>query len=152
MIVFAIAFIEACVGVGVFVSGAILLSVCTYLCVENVIAVEQLVPLAFLGAALGDHSGYYIGRLFGPRFHETKLAIQQKERIARVQEKIVKYGSLTILFGRLMTPIRSVVPLLVGVSGMPNAKYTFYDLLACLIWSIGLWLSIMGMEKLWHQI
>lgn len=115
------------------------------------IAIEQLISLAFAGAALGDHSGYYIGRFLGPRFHETSLANKQRERIAKVEQCIRQYGRFTVLFGRIMTPIRSIVPLLIGVSGMPKSKYTLYDLLACLIWSIILGLSVVGIDKLWHQ-
>ena len=137
-------------GIGLFVSGAILLSVCSYLYVEEIITLQALMPIAFVGAAIGDHSGYYLGRFLGPRFHQTSLAKRQHERISKIEQRIVEYGSLTIIFGRIMTPIRSVVPLLIGVSGMPNRKYTLYDLLACLIWSSALGLSVAGIERLWH--
>ncbi len=132
------------------VSGTILLSVCSYLYVEQIVGLEQLMPWAFAGAVLGDHSGYYIGKFFGPFFHDTWLPKNQSERIKKIERRIIQYGSFTIFLGRIMPPIRSLVPLLIGVSGMPNSKYTAYDLLACLIWSLMLGILVVGIDKLWH--
>jgi membrane protein DedA with SNARE-associated domain len=40
--------------------------------------------------------------------------------------------------------VRSIVPLLSGVSGLPAAKYMRYDLIACAIWVSGLGLLVAG--------
>lgn len=145
----ALAFLEACVGIGLFVSGVILLSVCTFLYIEQIASLKQMLPLAFCGALLGDHSGYYVGRWFGPRFHHTGFAQKRAEIIKRTEQRITKYGSLAIIFGRLLTAIRSVVPLLTGVSGMSRLKYSSYDFIACAIWTVGLGLLIVGIDKVW---
>ena len=71
-IVPVIAFLEASVGIGLFVSGAILLSVCTLLYSQNIVSLYQMLPLAFLGAALADHMGFFLGRWLGPSFHQTR--------------------------------------------------------------------------------
>lgn len=144
----AIAFIEACVGIGLFVSGIILLSVCTMMYTEEIATLPQMLPLAFLGATLSDHSGYWLGRWFGPRFHETKLAQRRRNILEKAEGLFRKYGELAIIFGRLMTAIRSVIPLLTGVSGIRPLQYTLYDLLACAIWTTGLGLLILGIDNL----
>ena len=144
----AIAFLEACFGIGLFVSGVILLSVCTLLYVEQIATLYQMLPLAFLGAVIGDHSGYYFGRWLGPRFHHTQFAQKHAEILKKTEQKIIKNGGLAILSGRLITAIRSIVPLMTGVSGMPHLKYTAYDLLACGIWTAGLGLLVVGIDKI----
>lgn len=149
IIVPLLAFLEACVGIGLFVSGVILLSLCTILYVEQIATLEQMLPLAFCGAALGDHSGYYFGRWLGPRFHHSKFAQKRAKALKKAEERINKYGNFAILFGRLLTAIRSIVPILTGVSGMPRLKYTLYDLLACAIWTTGLGLLVVGLDKIW---
>ena len=142
------AFLEACVGIGLFVSGAILLSICTILYVEQIATLEQMLPLAFCGAALGDHGGYYVGRWLGPRFHHTRFAMKRADLLKKTEQQIIKYGNFAILIGRLVTAVRSIVPLLAGVSGMPRLKYSAYDLLACCIWTAGLGLLVVGLDKL----
>ena len=145
-----IAFLEAFVGIGLFISGAILLSVCTFLYVEQIATLKQMLPLAFLGALLSDHSGYYIGRFMGPRFHHTAYAIKRARMIKKAEQSIAKYGVLAIFIGRFVTPIRSVVPLVTGVSGMARARYSTFDVIACALWTACLGLLIVGIDKLWN--
>jgi membrane-associated protein len=145
-----LAFLEAFIGVGIFVSGAILLSVCVILYIEQIATLSQMLPLAFCGAVLSDHSGYYIGRWLGPQFHNTRFAQKRAGTLKEAEERIRKYGKFAIVFGRLITSVRSVVPALIGISGMPRLRYTLYDLLACTIWTIGLGLLIVGIDKVWN--
>jgi len=144
----AIAFLEAFPGIGIFVSGAILLSVCTVLYTQGVATLEQMLPLAFLGATVADHSGYYLGRWIGPGFHHTGFAIKRKALFDRTEAMFLKHGETAIIIGRLMTAIRSVVPLLTGISGLSPARYTIYDLIACTIWTTGLGLLVIGLDGL----
>ena len=144
-----IAFLESTVGIGLFVSGVILLSVCSILYVERIATLPQILSLAFCGAILGDHSGYYLGRWLGPRFYHTRFAQNRMVFLEKTEKRILKFGNFAILFGRLITAIRSVVPLLSGVSGMTPLRYTAYDVLACGIWTAGLGLLIIGIDKIW---
>ncbi len=148
MVVPTIAFLEACLGIGIFISGAILLTVCTLLYTQGIATLPQMLPLAFLGATIADHSGYYIGRWIGPGFHHTAFAIKRKAIIDKTEAMLVKYGEIAIIIGRLMTAVRSVVPLLTGISGLSPARYTLYDLIACAIWTTGLGLLVIGLDGL----
>ena len=143
-----IAFLEACPGIGIFISGAILLSVCTVLYTQGIATLPQMLPLAFLGATIADHSGYYIGRWIGPGIHHTGFAIKRKAILDKTEAMLVKHGEIAIIIGRLMTAIRSVVPLLTGISGLSPARYTLYDLIACTIWTTGLGLLVIGLDGL----
>lgn len=147
-IVPTIAFLEACIGIGIFISGAILLTICTTLYTQGIATLPQMLPLAFLGATIADHSGYYVGRWIGPRFHQTRFATRRKAMIDKTEAMLVRYGEMAIIIGRLMTAVRSVVPLLTGISGLTPARYTLYDLIACTIWTAGLGLLVVGINRL----
>jgi membrane-associated protein len=149
IIVPLIAFLESCVGIGFFVSGVILLSAGTILYVEQIATLSQILTLAFCGAVIGDHSGYYLGRWLGPQFYGTRFAQDRIEFLKKTELQIIKYGSFAILFGRLITAIRSIVPLLTGVSGMTRLRYSAFDVLACGIWTVGLGLLIVGIDRIW---
>jgi membrane-associated protein len=142
------AFLEACPGIGLFISGAILLSICTVLFTQDIATLQQMLPLAFLGATIADHSGYYLGRWIGPGFHNTEFVIKRKAIFDKTEAMLVRHGEMAIIIGRLMTAIRSVVPLLTGISGLSPARYTLYDLVACAIWTTGLGLLVMGIDGL----
>lgn len=149
MIVPLLALLEATVGIGLFVSGVILLSVCSILYIEQIATLSQILSLAFCGAVIGDHSGYYFGRWLGPRFYHTRFAQNRIEIIEKTEARVLKYGNFAILVGRLITAVRSIVPLLIGVSGMTRLKYSTYDVIACVIWTAGLGLLILGIDKIW---
>ncbi len=70
--------------------------------------------------------------------------------LEKAEATAVKFGAYAILFGRFMAPIRSIVPLLTGVSGMTRLKYTIYDVIACAVWTSALGLLIVGLDQLWH--
>ena len=143
-----LAFLEACPGLGLFVSGVILLSVSTVLYTEQLVSLPQIMMLAFAGACVSDHLGFYLGRWFGPRFHHTAFAQKRASKLQKAESFILKYGGAAIVLGRLMTAVRSLVPALVGVSGTQPIKFTMMDILACAIWSMGLGLLVIGLDNL----
>ena len=116
--------------------------------IELRIYLQQMLLLAFLGATIADHSGYYLGRWIGPGFHHTEFVIKRKGIFDKTEAMLVRHGEMAIIIGRLITAIRSVVPLLTGISGLSPARYTLYDLIACAIWTSGLGLLVIGLDEL----
>ncbi|MFT6517683.1 MAG: membrane-associated protein [Candidatus Azotimanducaceae bacterium] len=142
-----IAFAEACPGVGLVVSGVILLGVCTTMYTQEIATLWQMLPLAFIGACLSDHLGFYLGRWIGPSFHGTKLAQRRKGILDKAEKLFLDHGAFAIIFGRLMTAIRSLIPLLTGVSGMGRLHYSLVDIAACAMWTAGLGLLVVGLDN-----
>lgn len=143
-----LAFLEACPGIGLFVSGVILLSVSTLLYTEQIATLSQILPLAFAGACLSDHLGFYTGRIFGPKLHQTAFAQKRMTEIAKSEAFILKFGTLSVLGGRLIPAVRSLVPMMIGISGTSRLKFTLVDLAACAIWITGLGLLVVGIDSL----
>lgn len=139
-----IAFAEACVGIGLFVSGFILVAVASVLVSTEIATLPQILPLAFLGAFVGDHVGFYVGRTFGPRFHRSRLADKYRGSLDRAEAMIRARGAWAILIGRFLPAIRSLLPAMLGISGFDRARYSVVDAMACLLWAAGLGLIVSG--------
>ena len=148
LVVPSLAFLEACPGLGLFVSGIFLLSICTLLYSQDFLSLSVMLPLAFLGACISDHLGFYVGRWLGPKFHATKFAEKRKGAIKKAEAVLVRYGAFSILLGRLVPAVRSKVPLLVGASHFNRLSFTIIDLLACLVWTAGLGILVVGLQNL----
>jgi len=148
LIVPALAFLEACPGIGLFVSGVILLTVSTLLYSEQLMSLSQIMTLAFIGACLSDHLGFYIGRWFGPKMHSSSFAKRRSNEIAKSEEFILRYGTLSIFVGRLIPAVRSLVPMMIGVSNTSRLKFTIADIIACATWCAGLGLLANGLENI----
>lgn len=143
-----LAFAEACVGVGIFISGAFLVAVATFALNYEIAGIETICLLAALGAIAGDHAGFYTGLWLGPNFHQTKIAGRYKSALARGEALILKHGGWAIFIGRFIPAIRSIIPVLVGLSEFSKTRYAAYDIAACILWSIALGAIVSGIESL----
>lgn len=143
-----LAFTEACIGIGLFVSGAFLVAVASFILNYELASIELIALLAMIGASAGDHVGFYTGRLFGPKFHQSSLAIRYSTSLHKGEQLIEKYGAFAIFIGRFIPAIRSIIPALVGLSEFNKLRYSVYDILACALWALALALIVLGVDSL----
>ena len=143
-----LAFAESCVGIGLVISGALLLLVASTLYNNGIAGLEVLLPLAFFGALIGDHAGYYFGRSLGAKFHQIGLIKKYQANVAKAEGLIRRYGSAAIFIGRFIPAIRSIIPALVGASGIKRLRYSLVDALACLFWVMAFAAILMGINEI----
>lgn len=141
------AFAEACVGIGLLISGAILLAVASLLLANDIATLSQILPLAMIGAVLGDHTGFYAGRWVGPRFHGFAFTQKHQAKLQKSEAMILKYGPYAIFIGRFIPAIRSLIPAMLGISGFHSARYSALDVAACLLWSVCLGVILWAIEN-----
>ena len=148
VMIVGLGFIEACPGIGLFVSGVILFGVASFLFVEDLFSIVQIVPCAMLGGFLADQFGYWLGRRLGPNLKESTMMRPHASRLDRAEILIRRFGPLAAVGGRFLTMIRSVVPLLLGMAGLSWSRYLLWDLIAVSIWGLGFVLLLGGLSWL----
>jgi len=144
-----LAFAEACVGLGLFVSGVLLVSAATLLYTTGYATLLQIMPLAWAGALLGDHSGFLLGSVIGPRFHQWRVAQRYRQAVLRGEALVKRHGGAAIFIGRFVPAIRSLVPVLVGISGFARLRFLLLDAVACLLWALALGAIVAGLDAFW---
>tara|TARA_X000001036_G_C20054367_1_gene552245 strand:- start:1 stop:486 length:486 start_codon:yes stop_codon:yes gene_type:complete len=140
------AFAEACIGVGLFVSGVFLVVICSLAFDQQLASLPLITLLAFVGALLGDHVGYYIGKSFGPHFHRMSIVQKRREAISKAEDMIKRYGPFAVFVGRFIPAIRSLIPALLGITNFAKVKFSLLDSLACFLWSLALASIVAGLE------
>ena len=148
VVIVGLGFIEACPGIGLFVSGVILFGVASFLFVEDLFSIVQIVPCAMLGGFLADQFGYWLGRRLRPNLKESTMMRPHASRLDRAEILIRRFGPLAAVGGRFLTMIRSVVPLLLGMAGLSWPRYLLWDLIAVSIWGLGFVLLLGGLSWL----
>ncbi|MEQ8692608.1 MAG: DedA family protein [Pseudomonadales bacterium] len=142
LLVPALAFLEACVGIGLFVSGIFLVSTASLIYLQGEVNLALLIALAFSGALLGDHLGFLVGAYAGPALGKKrwvrKQLVRRKEAYRKFQRLLQKSTPWAICLGRLYPATRSLSPVLAGVSNISLSRFFAYDLLACSLWATGL--------------
>ena len=148
VMIVGLGFMEACPGIGLFVSGVILFGVASFLLVEDLYSIVQIVPCAMLGGFLADQFGYSLGRRLGPNLKDSTMMRPHARRLDRAEILIRRFGPLAAVGGRFLTMIRSVVPLLLGMAGLSWPRYLLWDLIAVSIWGLGFVLLLGGLSWL----
>jgi membrane-associated protein len=138
------AFMETCIGIGLFVSSLFLVIACSIIYANGWAGLEAMIPLALLGSSLGDHVGYYVGRAVGPGMHELRFVRRYRSKLEQAEGLVRRYGSAAIFIGRFIPAIRSLIPALLGLSEFPRWRYTALDLAACGLWALALGAIVKG--------
>ena len=144
LLVPVLAFLEAAALIGIFVSGLLLLSASTLLYSTGAADISAIIGLAFLGAMAGDASGFLVGRFFGDRFWTLPVMQRFQDRRERVGAVMTKSAPWAIFVGRLTPAIRSITPILVGMTSMRTARFIVFDMAACALWAAGLYVLVKG--------
>ena len=79
------AFLESFILSGLIVSSAILFSICILVYNTELMPITTIVPVAVIGAHLGDMSGFIFGKTIGPQIMATKVVQKRQKVINRAQ-------------------------------------------------------------------
>ena len=144
LIILFFAFLESFILSGLIVSSAVLFSICIFVYNTELMPITAIVPVAVLGAHLGDMSGFIFGKTIGPNIMSTKVIQKRQKVINRAQKFLDRTGSYTVLMGRFIPAIRPIVPFLLGVTDLKIIKFYVADLIACICWGLALGLLVTG--------
>ena len=144
VVILFFAFLESFILSGVIISSAILFSICIFIYNTELLPLFYIVPVAVLGAHLGDMTGFLFGKTIGPQLLSTKVMVKREKLITRAQKFLDKTGSYTVILGRFIPAVRPIVPFLLGVSDLKLVRFYIADLIACIFWGIALGFLVTG--------
>lgn len=137
--IFFIVFAETGLLVGFFLPGDSLLIAAGLLAAGGKLNLGGVMAAVVAGALLGNTAGYFIGQRFGPAvFSNQNSRFFKPEYVQEAQKFFVKYGALAVILARFVPIVRTLVPTLAGVSRMPFALYTLYNVIGAVLWGVGL--------------
>lgn len=136
---FGIIFAESGLLVGFFFPGDSLLFTAGLLASRGFLNIWILVPAVFVAAVLGDSTGYFFGKKFGPKiFKRDDSFFFHKDNVKRAEKFFAKYGAKTIILARFMPVVRTFAPILAGVGKMNYHTFLSFNIIGGALWSIGL--------------
>ncbi len=88
---------------------------------------------------LGDSTGYLIGNRVGVALYDKPDTWYFKQKyITQTREFYAKYGNLAIIVGKFVPIIRSMVPILAGVSDLSYRRYITYSCIGAISWVLSM--------------
>ena len=139
LIIFLGACLESSALVGFFIPGESLMMLGGFLSERGTLSLVYLIPLASMGAIIGDSISFELGRRFGVDWllkygHWAGLRHHHLERMDRLFER---HGGQAVIFGRFITFLRTLAPFVAGSSGMPYSDFIRYNATGAILWAVG---------------
>ena len=123
---------EALPVIGTFLPGATIVTLGGFASAHGYFTLPTVLILSITGSILGDAIGYYTG-IYGGNLIRRKKVIN--ERLLQKGELFFnKYGNQSLLWGRFIGPLRSVMPFLVGLSKVKREVFWFWNIVSGTIW------------------
>jgi membrane-associated protein len=109
--------------------------------------------VAPIAAIAGNLVGYVIGYRAGPVvFHRPNSRFFRPEYVERSHRFFERYGSWTIVIGRFVPIVRTVVTVMAGVGRMRFSLYVLYSVIGAVLWADGVLLLGRELGKIkWVQ-
>jgi membrane-associated protein len=136
--VLAVVFVESGLLVGFLLPGDSLLFTAGLLSANGTLpdlwVLLVTIPLA---AIAGDQVGYAIGRKAGPAvFKRPDSRFFREEYVERSREFFDRYGARTIVIARFVPIVRTLAPVMAGVSRMNYRTFVFFNVIGGIGWGV----------------
>jgi membrane protein DedA with SNARE-associated domain len=105
-----------------------------------------------IGCNLGSVVAYWIGAAGGRPLVERygRWVLMSKHDLDRMTRFFEKYGTITVLIGRLLPVVRTFIAFPAGVARMPQLRFHIYTFVGSWPWCFGLAYAGMKLGEKWH--
>lgn len=133
--VFAAALLEALAVIGTVIPGSSIVFVGGMLVGLKALDPWWAAVAAVSGAILGDGISFWLGRRHDERIRSMWPLKSHPAILERGQAYFKKNGAKSVFLGRFLGPVRAIVPLVAGMSGMSMVRFYTVNVLSALAWA-----------------
>lgn len=105
-----------------------------------------------LGCNLGSVVAYWIGAKGGRPLVERygRWVLMSQHDLDRMTHFFQKYGSITVLIGRMLPIVRTFIAFPAGIARMPQLRFHIYTFVGSWPWCLALTYAGMKLGERWH--
>jgi undecaprenyl-diphosphatase len=135
LVAFLAAIIEAVAVLGVVIPGTPILVAIAGAAGLAGMSMAPILVVAIVGAVIGDGVSYWLGARHGGRIRATWPLAARPGLVARAEAFFWRYGAPSVALARFVPVLRSTVPLVAGMAGMPVRRFALANVLSALVWA-----------------
>lgn len=148
---FIIAFIESLAVIGTLVPGSITMTAIGVLIGTDVLPPGATILWAIAGAYCGDCLSYWFGSHYKNKIRNMWPFHKHGHWLDKGENFFKAHGGKSVLIGRFAGPVRSVVPMIAGLLGMPVIRFLFVAFITAVLWALlymapGIFIGALSME------
>jgi membrane protein DedA with SNARE-associated domain len=132
----ALAFGESAAFIGVVLPGETALLFGGVLAATGQVSLPVMIVLAVFAAILGDSVGYEVGRWGGVALRDSRAGrFVGAARWRRAEAFMVRRGGWAVFLGRWVGVLRTLMPVLAGMSRMPYRRFLAFNAAGGALWA-----------------
>lgn len=131
-----IAFIESLAIIGSIVPGSVMMGVVGFLLGAGIIPIKSTLISIFIGAFIGDYVSYIVGKKYKHTIVSHSVVQPYHHWILHAEAFMRKHGVLSIIIGRFVGPMRSIIPMIAGITHMHQTLFILAIIPTIILWSI----------------
>ena len=120
--------------IGTFLEGETILVAAGFLAHQGYLKLPWVITFAFIGTYAGDQIYFFLGRLKGMDFLESKPAWKAKS--SRVFALLQQHQLAVIIGFRFLYGIRTITPFIIGASGINPVRFIIWNFIGAATWAI----------------
>lgn len=98
--------------------------------------ITLLALILIVAAFAGNTVNYLLGNYLGPKVFKAENKILKLDYYLQTSAFFEKHGGKAVIFSRFMPIIRTIAPFVAGVSRMPFARYSLYNIVGGVSWIV----------------
>jgi len=126
--------VEALPFIGTFLPGATIVTLGGFASAQGYFSLGSVMIFSITGAIVGDAISFYIGAHGGNYIRRKKII--SENILQKGEDFFHKYGNQSLLWGRFIGPIRSVMPFLAGLSKLKPKTFWTWNVISGIAWGI----------------
>ena len=136
LMTFLVSFSESLAIIGSIVPGSVTMTAVGILAGRGVMRIDLTFLAATLGAIAGDSSSYALGYVFRDRLENIWPFKKHPRWLAAGRDYFEQHGASSVLIGRFIGPMRSIIPVIAGMMHMNQWRFLLVNVLSALAWSM----------------
>jgi membrane protein DedA with SNARE-associated domain len=135
LVLFLAALLEAVPVVGSVIPGSTIILALSALVPSGELHLVPVLVSAAAGAVLGDGTAFWIGHRAQREILSAWPMSRYPAIVAQSEAFFHRFGTLAVLFGRFVPPIRAFVPITAGALGMSPLRFYAINVTAAVLWA-----------------
>lgn len=135
-ITFLISLTESLVIVGSIIPGSVTMTAIGIMAGSGIMRIDLTLIAAILGAVAGDSLSYAIGYYYSDKLMDTWPFSRYPAALAYGKDFFNRHGGKSVLFGRFVGPLRSLIPVIAGIMHMKQWRFIIANVLSAILWSL----------------
>lgn len=133
---FLISFAESLAIIGSIVPGSVTMTAIGILAGSGVLRIDLTLLAAIFGAIGGDSFSYLMGHLFSDKLYVMWPFRNYPSWLSRGKSYFAHHGGKSVIVGRFIGPLRSIIPLIAGMMHMSQWRFFSANVISAIGWSL----------------